>query len=339
MESFRTDLLTDDVYVFTPKGDVIELPRNATPIDFAFRIHSDIGMHCTGAKVNGHIATLKYELKNGDTVEILTSNKINTSKDWLRVVKTSKARSAIMQWVKKEERKRSIDVGKNILEKEFRKRGKSFSKILKSDDLSSAMKSFNLSTAEDLMSAIGFGGIIPKQFFGKLYADEKIEEKRKKPSKIESIIDKISRRQKEAIEIQGIDDILVKYGKCCNPITGDDIEGFITRGRGVTVHKTDCPYILESAPERRIKLQWGKDTKLTRPVKIKVICKDEKGLLAGMSSSITGKKANITSAQINTKTARAVCIFEIAVESLTHLEKVIDALHKVKGVTKVDRIS
>lgn len=338
MESFRIDLFTEEVYVFTPQGDVIELPVGSTTVDFAFRIHSDIGMHCVGAKVNNTIVTLKYVLKNGDTVDIMTSTSHFPSKDWLRFVKTTKARTTIMQYIRKEEREKSIDVGKDILEKEFRKRGNSFSKMLKADELKEAMKSFNLSTPEDLMSSIGYGKIIPRQFFEKLYPSEKAAELKKKKSKLDNFIEKISRRQKNVVEIKGIDDVLVRHAKCCNPIAGEKIIGFITRGRGVTVHRLNCPYVLESDPERQIALQWSKDAVLSRPVKIKVSCKDEKGLLASMSTTITGEKANISSAQINTKTAKAHCIFEVTVESLTQLEKVIKALQKVKGVYSVERV-
>ena len=153
------------------------------------------------------------------------------------------------------------------------------------------------------------------------------------------MLEKISGRRKNVIEVKGIDDLLVRHAKCCNPIAGDNIIGFITRGRGVSVHRSDCAYVLSSDPERQIALQWGKDAALSRPVKIKVVCKDEKGLLAKMSTTITGEKANITSAQINTKTARAQCIFEVAIDSLKHLERVINALHKVKGVHSVERIN
>lgn len=339
MESFRVDLFTEEVYVFTPGGDVMELPRGATPVDFAFRVHTDIGMHCVGAKVNGSIVPLKYQLRNGDTVEIMTLQKHFPGRDWLRFVKTSKARTSIMQYVKREERKRSFEVGKEILEREFKKRNTSLARMMKSDEFASAIKSLNLSTQEDLMSALGYGRVTPKQLFNKLYPEEKTEEARKaRKSKLDSILKRISRQKKEAVEIKGIDDILVRYARCCNPISGDKIVGFITRGRGVTVHRADCSYVLESDPERRIGIQWGRDAVFTRPVKVKVTCKNEKGLLANMSSRISEQKVNITSARINTGEAKASCLFELDVESVSCLEKVMNAIRKIKGVTRVERV-
>lgn len=339
MDSFRTDLFTDEVYVFTPEGDVMELPLGATPIDFAFRVHTDIGMKCSGARVNGAIVPLKHHLRNGDTVEILTSSKQSPSKDWLRFVKTSKARTSIMQWSKKEERKQSIQVGKEILERELRKRGKSLGKTLKDKHLPEVMKAFHFRSDEEMMSAISYGKLTSTQLIDKLYPDEAGAgvKKKKSKSKLDIIIEKISLQKKGAVEIQGIDDLLIRYAQCCNPIAGDKIIGFITRGRGVTVHRIDCAHVQESDPERRIDLQWSKDAVFTRPVKIKVTCKDEKGLLANMTSKISEEKLNITSAQINTGPANACCLFEIDVKSLTHLEKVIHSLQKVKGVIRVER--
>lgn len=339
MESFRTDLFTDEVYVFTPEGDVMELPLGATPVDFAFRIHTDIGMKCSGARVNGAIVPLKYHLRNGDTVEILTSPRHTPSKDWLRFIKTSKARTSIMQWSKKEERKQSIHVGKEILERELRKRGKSLTKTLKEKKLPDVMKAFHIKAEDDMMSAISYGKITPTQLIDRLYPEEVSGTKKKSKSRLDTIIEKISLQKKGAVEIQGIDDLLIRYAQCCNPIAGDRIIGFITRGRGVTVHRIDCAHVQESDPERRIELQWSKDAVFTRPVKIKVISKNEKGLLANMTTRISEEKLNIKSAQINTGKANACCIFEIDVQSLPHLEKVINSLQKIKGVMKVERVS
>lgn len=341
MESFRIDLFTEEVYAFTPHGDVMELPRGASPVDFAFRIHTDIGMNCMGARVNGAIVPLKYELKNGDTVEIISSPKHSPSKDWLRFVKTSKARAAITQWIKKEEKEKSVHVGKDILEKEFRKLGKNLTRELKSNKLPEVLKSFNMSTPDELMSAITYGKITPKQFIEKLHPEEsgRLLAKTRKKSKFDTMLEKISSRKKAAVELQGIDDIMIRYAKCCNPIAGDKIAGFITRGRGLTVHRTDCAHVLQSDPERRVDLKWSKDAMFTRPVKIKILCKDEKGILAKMSATISEEKVNISSAQINTTKLQASCLFEVDVKSLNRLDQVIKSLQKVKGVIKVERIS
>lgn len=340
MESFRVDLFTDEVHVFTPEGDVLELPLGASPLDFAFRIHTDIGMRCTGAKVNGTIVPLRYQLKNGDTVHILTSPKQVPSRDWLKLVKTSKARTSILHWTKKEEKERSITIGREILDKELRRRGKNISKILKDINLDNALKSLHIKTAEDLMSLISYGKTTPSIFIEKLYPDEASKEnkKSKTTSKVDKLIEKFSRHKDNAIVIEGIDDLLIRHAKCCKPAAGDNIVGFITRGRGLTVHKSDCSHILESDPERRISLKWGKDAAFTKPVKIKVTCKNEKGLLANMSLKISEKKVNITSAQIITGTTQATCIFELDVKSLSHLSGIVNSLGKVKGVLKVERV-
>ena len=341
MDSFRVDLFTEEVYVFSPRGDVFELPRGATPIDFAFRVHTDIGMHCIGARINGAIVPLKKQLKNGDTVEIMTSPKSFPSKDWLRFVKTSKARSSTMQWIKKEERKQSIEVGKNILDRELRKQGKSLPKILKESKLGETLKALNMATPDDLMSTIAYGKVTPRQFLGKLFPDEKpsIKKTADKPSKLDAILNKITGSRKEAVEIMGIDDLLLRYAKCCDPVPGDKIVGFITRGRGLTVHRSDCARVIESDPERRVELSWGKDAAFNRPVKIKILCKNEKGLLASMTAKISSVKVNIVSAQISTGDTQATCIFEIEVNALSQLNKVVSALERVKGVLKVERIS
>ncbi len=341
MDSFRVDLFTEEVYVFSPGGDVFELPRGATPIDFAFRVHTDIGMHCVGARVNGAIVQLKKQLRNGDTVEVMTSTKSFPSKDWLRFVKTSKARSSITQWAKKEERKQSIEVGRNILDRELRKQGKSLPKLLKDSKMAEALKALNLATPDDLMSIIAYGKVTPRQFLGKMFPDEKAAKKKtpKKASKLNAILNKITGSRKEAVEIMGIDDLMLRYAKCCDPVPGDKIIGFITRGRGLTVHRIDCAHVIESDPERRVELTWGKDAAFNRPVKIKVLCKNEKGLLASMSAKISSVKVNIVSAQINTGDTQATCIFEVAVNALPQLKKVMSALERVKGVIKVERIS
>ncbi len=338
MENFRVDLFSDEVYTFTPKGDVIELPRGATPVDFAFRIHSDIGMHCNGARVNGAMVNLKYQLSNGDTVDIITSPKHYPSKDLLRTVKTSKARSSIMHWVRKEERERSLGVGQEILENGFKRHNTTFSEAMKSQEFKDALKALNLSSSEELISKVGFGSITQKQLFDKMFPSAAEKGAKKSRLKLGSIINKISRRKREAVEVTGGGDILVRYAKCCNPITGDNISGFVTRGRGVTIHRSDCHFALESDPERRIAVRWSKDAAKQTDVTVKVNCKDQKGILANMSMAITKAGANITSANINTVSGKAQCLFSVEVNSLAHLEKVMSELKKAKGVFNVERV-
>jgi len=206
--------------------------------------------------------------------------------------------------------------------------------------MDAAFRELNMHGADDLISAVGYGRVTPRQLFQALYPDEgtDLPRERKKSLNLDKLLQKIPGIKKDAVTIKGVDDLLVRYAKCCQPIIGDVIVGFITRGRGVTVHKADCPYVLESDPERRIELQWGKDALLSRLVKVKVICKNEKGILARMSSKISSEKVNIASARINTGTAKANCLFEVDVKSLSHLERVIGAIRKVKGVVSVERV-
>lgn len=338
MENFRVDLFSEEVYAFTPKGDVIELPRGATPVDFAFRIHSDVGMHCSGARVNGAMVNLKYQLRNGDTVDIITSPRHYPSKDLLRTVKTSKARTSIMHWVRKEERERSLIVGREILEKGFRKHNTTFTEAEKSKEFKDAVKNLHLSSSEELISKIGFGSITQNQLFEKMFPGSGDKGPNKSRLKIGNIINKISRRKKEAVEVKGGGDILVRYAKCCNPITGDNISGFVSRGKGVTIHRSDCRFALESEPERRIAVRWSEDASKQTDVTIKVNCKDQKGILASMSIAITNAGANITSANVSTVSGKAQCLFSVEVNTLAHLEKVMSELKKAKGVFNVERI-
>ena len=340
MDSVRVDLFPEEVYVFTPKGDVKSFPKGSTPIDFAYSVHSDVGHRCVGAKVNGKLVPLKHELKNGDIVEVITSPHHTPSKDWLKIVKSSRARNRIRTWIKTEERKRSIVLGREICEKDFRRYSLNLQKIQKSGDLKKAAGEFGFASDEDLLAAVGYGKISSGQIVGKLLPDEKVQERaERKESRLSAVIDKLKGKSSGAVEISGIDDVLVRFGKCCNPVPGDDIIGFITRGKGVTIHTADCSIALETDIQRRIDVAWSKAKTAALPVKIRVLCHDVKGILAGITLAITNCEANISSAQIqSTVDKRGENIFEVNVVDLTHLTKVMNALMKVKGVIKVERI-
>ncbi|BCS53594.1 bifunctional (p)ppGpp synthetase/guanosine-3',5'-bis(diphosphate) 3'-pyrophosphohydrolase [Geobacter sp. SVR] len=340
MDSVKVELFPEEVYVFTPKGDVKSFPKGSTPIDFAYAVHSDIGHRCVGAKVNGKLVPLKHELKNGDIVEVITSPHHTPSKDWLKIVKSSRARNRIRTWIKTEERKRSIVLGRDICEKEFRKYSLNLQKIHKSGELKKVAAEFGFGNDEDLLAAIGYGKVTPGQVIGKLLPGEKVQERaERKESRLAAVMNKLKGRSSGAVEISGIDDVLVRFGKCCNPVPGDDIIGFITRGRGVTVHTADCQIALESDPARRVDVAWNKVKSATLPVRIRVICHDVKGILAGITLAITNCEANIASAHIqSTIDKRGENIFEVNVVDLAHLQKVMNAIMKVKGVIKVERI-
>ncbi len=340
MDSVKVELFTEEVYVFTPKGDVKGYPKGSTPIDFAYSVHTDIGHRCVGAKVNGKLVPLKYELKNGDIVEVITSPHHTPSKDWLKIVKSSRARNKIRSWIKIEERKRSIVLGREICEKDFRRYSLNLQKIQKSGEFKKIAGEFGYAADEDLMAAVGYGKISSSQIVGKLLPEDKIKERNDhKESRLESVINKLKGKSSGAVEISGLDDVLVRFGKCCNPVPGDEITGFITRGKGVTVHTADCPFALEGDPERRVDVVWNKGKTAALPVKIRVLCHDVKGILATMTIAITNCEANIASAQIqSTIDQRGENTFEVNVVDLAHLQKVMNALMKIKGVIKVERI-
>jgi len=340
MNTVKVELFPEEVYVFTPNGDVKSFPKGSTPIDFAYTIHTDLGHRCVGAKVNGKLVPLKYELKNGDIVEVITSPHHTPSKDWLKIVKSSRARNKIRAWIKTEERVRSISLGKEILEKEFRRFSLNLNKLQKSGELKRVATEFGYVGDEDLMAAVGYGKLSCNQVLGKLIPEEKLAEKQElKESRIGKVLGKLTGKSTSAIQIGGVEDVLVRFGKCCNPVPGDEIVGFITRGRGVTVHTVDCPIALENDPERRIAVDWNQERKAALPVKIKVSCHDQKGILANITLAITNCEANISSASIqSTVDRRGVNIFEVDVTSLEHLNRVMNNIMKVNGVTHVERM-
>ncbi|MDD2855695.1 MAG: bifunctional (p)ppGpp synthetase/guanosine-3',5'-bis(diphosphate) 3'-pyrophosphohydrolase [Desulfuromonadaceae bacterium] len=340
MDSVKVELFSEEVYVFTPKGDVKGYPKGSTPIDFAYSVHTDIGHRCVGAKVNGKLVPLKYELKNGDIVEVITSPHHNPSKDWLKIVQSSRARNKIRAWIKVEERKRSIVLGREFCEKDFRKYSINLQKIQKSGEFKKIAAEFGYAADDDLLAAVGYGKISSSQIVAKIIPEERFKERSDhKESRLEAVINKLKGKSSSAVEISGLDDVLVRFGKCCNPVPGDEIIGFITRGKGVTVHTGDCQFALESDPERRVDVKWSKVKSAVLPVKIRVLCHDEKGILANITVAITNCEANIASAQIqSTIDQRGENIFEVNVTDLNHLQKVMNALMKVKGVIKVERM-
>ncbi|MEK6725514.1 MAG: bifunctional (p)ppGpp synthetase/guanosine-3',5'-bis(diphosphate) 3'-pyrophosphohydrolase [Deltaproteobacteria bacterium] len=336
METVKVDLFSDEVYVFTPKGLVKELPRGATPVDFAYNIHSDIGHKCVGAKVNGKMVPLRYQLRNGDTVEILTSTTHHPSKDWLKFVVTSRAKARIIQWINTEERGRSISLGKEMLEKELKK----YSLELRNEDISKAVSELHIPTAEDLYARVGYGKLPIHNVLTKIVSKDKLLDIQKKSKLgLASVISRFRKKPDSAIRIKGVEDVMVRFGNCCNPLSGDKVVGFITRGRGITVHRIECPMTMEIDPERKVEVEWDTGAAGSRPAKIEVICNDKKGILADISSTITSSEANITSAQLKaTEDKKALGIFEVEVGSVDQLQKVMSALSKLKGVLKVERL-
>ena len=339
LENVRIDLFPDEVYVFTPRGEIKTLPRGATAVDFAYMIHTEVGNQCTGAKVNGQLISLTYELKTGDIVEVITSKNHHPSKDWLKFVKTVKARSKIRHWIKTQEKERSITLGREMLEKAFRKEKLGFNTMVKTEKMEDVVAHFGFKTVDDIIANVGYGKITPLQIVRKFAPRQEPEEVQE--SIFNKLVDRVVRKKKlkSGVLVKGADDILIKFGKCCQPVPGDPIIGYITRGYGVTVHRTNCVNALRMNPERQIEVEWSQAVVETYPAKIRIISHDRVGLLADVVGNISKFGANILNAKTETRENKMVdSFFTIAVEDINHLEKIISAIRKVKLVQDVKRI-
>ncbi|HEX5680883.1 MAG TPA: bifunctional (p)ppGpp synthetase/guanosine-3',5'-bis(diphosphate) 3'-pyrophosphohydrolase, partial [Desulfobacterales bacterium] len=332
LENVRIDLFPDEVYVFTPKGDIRALPKGATPVDFAYLIHTEVGQKCVGAKVNGQMVSLPYELRTGDIVEIVTAKNHTPSKDWLKFVKTIKARSKIRQWIKAQEKERSISLGREMLEKAFRKEKLNFITLSKTDPMSAVVESLGLKNLDDLVANVGYGKVTPLQVLRPFMAKPQAEGSR--ASLLEKLISRVRKKKPRAgVLVKGVEDILIKFGKCCQPVPGDAIIGYITQGYGVTVHRASCVNALRMSPERQIEVEWSTESADRYPVKIQILSYDRVGLLADVVSSISKFGANILHASSETKETQMVeSFFTINVEDKEHLEKILSAVKKVKHV-------
>ncbi len=338
LENVRIDLFPDEIYVFTPQGEIKSLPRGATPVDFAYQIHTEVGGQCTGAKVNGRIVPLKHELQTGNIVDIITTKNHHPSKDWLNFVKTVKARSRIRQWIKTQEKDRSITLGREMCEKAFRKYRLNFHELLKSEDMDRVVEHFGFKTTDDLITSVGYGKITPLQIIRKIVPKPETEEDHE--SIFNKIIGRVRKKKPRAgVIVKGVDDILIRFGKCCRPVPGDAITGYITIGHGVTVHRTNCINALKMNPERQIDIEWNKDVTETYPVKICVSSSDRVGLLADIAANISKSGANIVNATTEIRENKIVdSFFTLAVEDVEHLDRVVSAIKKVKLVHDVKRV-
>jgi len=337
LENVRIDLYPDEVYVFSPKGAIKSLPKGATPVDFAYLIHTEVGNQCTGAKVNGRMVPLNFELQTGNIVEIVTAKGHHPSKDWLKFVKTVKARSRIRQWIKTQEKDRSITLGREMCEKAFRKERLNFASLIKSGEMDKIIDQLGFKTFEDMIASVGYGKTTPLQIVRKFVSKPETEDD-------ESILDKlISRVRKKkttsGVVVKGIDDILIKFGKCCQPVPGDPITGYITQGYGVTVHRTICVNALKMNPERQIDVEWSVNSSDLYQVKIHITSNDRVGLLADIASNISKNGANIIGANTVTRENKTVdSLFTLTVKDTDHLKKVLTDLKKVKLVVDAKRI-
>ncbi len=341
LDAVKVDLFPDQVFVFTPEGEVINLPTGATPIDFAYAIHSEVGSHCAGSRVNGKLVPLRTKLQDGDTVEIQTSTNQVPRKDWLDYVVSSRARSRIRHAVRQGGRERSRQLGRDILEREFRRRGLSLKQALDSGDLAAlAKKEARKGTVEDLFSAVSYGKIAAATVARKLMgeAEPKAGRTLPVPTKLRGLFRREKRPAKSGIRVSGSPDVLVRFGGCCDPLPGDEIIGYVTRGRGVTIHLKDCAKVFELDPERRIDVQWDEQVAAPRKIKIRVTSRDQPGILAKVTNTISAAGVNIGAATITTDEGQAaVQSFELWIQDVGVLNAVMKAIAKLKGVISVER--
>ncbi len=344
IETVKIDLFQDEVFVFTPKGDVKALPKGATPIDLAYAIHSAVGEHCSGARVNGIIVPLRYTLRNGDTVEILASANQKPSKDWLKFVVTSRARTKIRHYIRMEQRERSRQMGRDLLGRELRKQDYALASAEREGLLDAAAQRLRVGSADDLLVAVGYGKMTPNHAADAILADRAaangtavpVAPVAELPSAARRIVPK---RSIGGIKVQGEADILVKFAKCCTPVPGDSIIGFISRGHGVVIHTRDCPKALDMDPVRRVDVSWDDESKTVRPVAVQVTCSDRPGLLAAISKSFTEHGVNISQAKCRTtEDGRAVNTFQVTVGHVDQLKTVLRSLEAIQGVVSASRL-
>ncbi len=348
LETLRVDLFTDEVFVFTPKGDVFSLAAGSTPIDFAYLIHSAIGNKMVGAKVNGKIVPIDYELKNGDIVEILTSSNVHgPSRDWLKIVKTSQARNKINQWFKKEKREENIVRGKELVEKELKKQSLTFNQLFKSEWVEILLRKYTFGTIDDLYSAIGYGAVTANKVISRLKEEYrktlKVEELAQQVA--EAVVQQKSNQKKKSVPengvvVKGIENCLVRISRCCNPVPGDPIIGYITRGRGVSVHRSDCPNVTNNidGDTRLIDVEWYKSNNVSYSAEVTVLANDRTALLMEITNVIG--EAKIPLKAINARTTKdhvAVMNLTMEITNTDQLEKIIKKLNRVEGVFEVTR--
>jgi GTP pyrophosphokinase len=346
MERLKLDLFSEEVFVFTPKGDIKAFPVGATAVDFAYAIHTEVGDHCAGAKINGVMISLSQPMQSGDVIEIITKSGQHPNKDWLKNVKTGRARSKIQHYLRTEARNRALIIGKEILEAELRKFGRQIKTVEKKGALKEAAESIRLQSTDEMFIKLGYGTLSLHNVIKAIDPELEFEEKQPlRNTGIETITRSVKRflGKKTGVRLDGIDDdLLVQYAQCCNPIPGEQIIGYITRGRGLTVHTADCDNSKYLEPERRVDVHWDnraiRDKEVIRTIRIEVICNDTPGLLAGMSQAFSITGINIREAHCQTKDGRAVNIFDLQVTDFSQLERAIQTVRRVKGVLKVSRI-
>lgn len=343
LEQVKQAMFQDEVFVFTPNGDVKELPAGSTPVDFAYAVHTDIGHRCAGAKVNNQIVPLRYQLKNGDVVEIITSNEPKVNRDWLTFVKSSRAISKINQYLRQEQKERFKQIGKQLFEKELRKHGISVSKFLKSQEIEKILKENKLNDENELYYAIGSGRFtaaeLLKSVIGQDAKDEGVYEQQKEEEKgLSKFFKKVIGGSNTAIVIDGINDVVAHLAKCCNPIPGDKIVGYITRKKGIMVHVKGCPRAALFDQDRKVDVTWSEKDSHLYSVGLRILTEDRPGILASISKALSELKVNIAEANCKTfENGQAICLFKIGVKNKSQLDGIIKELSNISGINSVER--
>ncbi len=343
MATLRIDLFQDEVYVFTPKGQVKEMPEGATPVDFAYMIHTQVGDHCAGAKINGRLSPLSTALKNGDAVEIITDQNRTPSRDWLKFVKTAKARTRIKHWIRTEERARSIALGKEMLEKQGRKDGVNIQKAIKDGSLRAVAEEMSLGGVDELFSAVGYVRVTAKKIIGRLLPARPEMTKAEAQAQAEAeaaAATQAKSKSSDAIRIQGVDNVLVRYAQCCNPLPGDPIVGYISRGRGVTIHTHDCPNVQAFEPERLLRVNWEGEEARPYPARMRILAKNIKGVLGRISVLLAEEGVNIDSGAIHSSVdGTTEILLTVEVTDASHLYRTIERVSTLDEVIEVKRLA
>ena len=341
INNLKIDLYPEEVYIFTPRGEVKALPRGATPIDFAYAIHTDVGHRCVGARVNGKMVPLRTRLKNGDIVEIVTQAGHTPSRDWLGSVVTSRARQKIRHFVQQEEKARSIDLGRKLFEKEARRFGLNAKTLVDTPEFAKLAEEYGGGKADELMASLGYGRLAARTVLTRLVPADQLQEK-PADNRVVSAVKRVLRPGEDRIKVNGVDDLLVYRARCCNPIRGEKIVGYISRGKGVAVHSANCPNVVNLLydPERRIAVEWEKSTEQAPryTVRLTMQVEDRKGILADLSAKVADINTNITSVDATTdEDHRGRIDMTVEISDLKHLEKVMKSLKSVEGVLGVER--
>jgi GTP pyrophosphokinase len=344
LSTLKIDLYPEEVYTFTPKGKVITLPRDATPVDFAYAIHTEVGHTCVGSKINNRMTPLRTKLRNGDIVEIVTQPGHKPSRDWLSFVKTSRARNKIRHWLTEQESEKAIELGRKMLEKEARKYKQNMKELMESPNLQGILHDFGAAKIEDLLSAIGYGKVSAKQIISRASPEGLKESPVVEESKLTSVVKRVLGIGSDAkLQVKGFDDLLVYRAKCCNPIRGEEVIGYITRGKGVAVHSKNCPNVqnLLYDADRKIEVEWAGTAPAAEAyaVPLTILTEDRPGMLAGIAAAISDVKANILNVDARTADERGTIEITVEIPDMKHLERVIASIKKIDGVYDVTRSS